>query len=211
MGDGSYTLQQKTKRPDIFAEHLPMSRIQDGLQRGQLMQGTLRASRHCWWEARVAVYGPKKQAISVLIKGRDAVNRAVEGDTVAIRLLPKSKWGAAARREEVEEPELRGRSEEEGARSAPDSEMAIVGAGEDDEARTVADAALRPLSEMEKPSDPAEEGKGEDTEAAMKKSELLVMLDTADAEGLQPMGEVVGIIKRNWRQYCGSLVVGRVF
>lgn len=70
-----------------------------------LLQGALRVNKECWFEARVAVHGVGGRAstaaaeatggedvVSVLVSGRDAINRAMEGDSVVIELLPRAQW-----------------------------------------------------------------------------------------------------------------------
>lgn len=49
--------------------------------------------------------------------------------------------------------------------------------------------------------DTNEEGEGEKKEA-----EELPTLKTTDATLVQPTGKIVGVIKRNWRPYCGTLL-----
>ncbi|CAE7690042.1 Dis3, partial [Symbiodinium sp. KB8] len=182
-----------------------LTEAEDGLQQGILVQGTLRTSRHCWWEARVAVYGPNKEGISVLVRGRDAINRAMEGDVVALRIAPRSKWKRSLDAEEgvaggEEGPQAAEEMVKQPSASELEGETLVIGAGEDEDARALMDVAQR---------DGGEEGKEEGKEeGAVHRSELLGELSKADTEGLQPVGSVVGIIKRNWRQYCGSLLVG---
>ena len=43
---------------------------------------------------------PDPNLHQVLLQDRDAMNRAVEGDTVVLRLLPQSEWKLAAKRGE---------------------------------------------------------------------------------------------------------------
>ena len=69
-----------------FAEHLPLSALQKGLQAGRLHQGALRVNRFDCWEAWVAPDGLEHE---VLVRGRDRLNRATDGDVVAVRLLPR--------------------------------------------------------------------------------------------------------------------------
>ena len=43
---------------------------------------------------------PDPNLHQVLLQDRDAMNRAVEGDTVVLRLLPQPEWKLAAKRGE---------------------------------------------------------------------------------------------------------------
>ena len=72
-----------------FAEHLTPAAIASGVKGGTLHQGAMRTSRFTPWEGRVS-----SDAIGaeILIVGRANMNRAVDGDVVAVRLLPESEW-----------------------------------------------------------------------------------------------------------------------
>ena len=74
-----------------FAEHLTPAAIASGVKGGTLHQGAMRTSRFTPWEGRVS-----SDAIGaeILIVGRANMNRAVDGDVVAVRLLPESEWRA---------------------------------------------------------------------------------------------------------------------
>lgn len=130
---------------DLFPPHLTPMHIHDGIKAGKLLQGSFAASRDNYLEGFVNVAGFEK---FILIQGRSSLNRAVDGDMVAIRLLPEKDW------------------------SAPSD---VVLQDEDDDPGDV-------LNEEE---------------------QLMANLKTTDK---QPTGEVVGIIRRKWRQYCGILL-----
>ena len=72
-----------------FAEHLTPAAIASGVKGGTLHQGAMRTSRFTPWEGRVS-----SDAIGaeILIVGRANMNRSVDGDVVAVRLLPESEW-----------------------------------------------------------------------------------------------------------------------
>jgi exosome complex exonuclease DIS3/RRP44 len=89
----------------IYSTYLPEVALSSALKAQRVFQGTLRVSKECWFEARVAIHNTGGQAssestkttggddmVSVLISGRDAINRAMEGDTVVIELLSRSQW-----------------------------------------------------------------------------------------------------------------------
>lgn len=76
-----------------WKQHKPMSEITAGLQRGVLHQGKLRVSRYNHTEAFV---GSESLGDEVLIQGTLDMNRAVDGDIVAVELLPREQWREAS-------------------------------------------------------------------------------------------------------------------
>ena len=104
-----------------FRPHLSAAAMEAGLAAGALLAGTLSASRRVRGEASVAVGGGRV----LVVAGWAAMNRAVHGDRVAVRLLPREQWhtigaagpggsgagggadgdGGGAEEEEVEEEE----------------------------------------------------------------------------------------------------------
>lgn len=92
-------------RGKLYDEHWPAAKLAEALKTRSAFQGSLRVNKECWFEARVAVHGISGRAsstatestggddvVSVLISGRSAINRAMEGDTVVIELLPRAQW-----------------------------------------------------------------------------------------------------------------------
>ncbi|XP_039289290.1 exosome complex exonuclease RRP44 [Nilaparvata lugens] len=75
----------------LFPPYRSPVEIQNGLKTGKLYQGAFLASRENFLEGQVNVENLEKP---VLIQGRESLNRAVDGDTVAIELLPESEWSA---------------------------------------------------------------------------------------------------------------------
>ncbi|XP_028584207.2 exosome complex exonuclease RRP44 [Podarcis muralis] len=135
----------------IFSEHLPLSKLQQGIKSGLYLQGTFRANRDNYLEATVWVHGDGDER-EVLIQGLRNLNRAVHEDIVAVELLSKDAW------------------------VAPSSVVLLDEAGQDEE------------DDVEK-----EEQKENSLKTSGNKSML------------RPTGRVVGIIKRNWRPFCGML------
>lgn len=74
--------------------HESMEAVAAGLRQGLLFQGTLRSEGSRWDECYVIVHGKDGERVAVGVRGRDRVNRAVEGDVVAIEMLPKAQWDA---------------------------------------------------------------------------------------------------------------------
>lgn len=86
------------------------------------------------------------------MQGRKGLNRAVDGDIVAVEIFEKTKWVAPS--EIILEDE-----------SAPESAIVDV----------------------------------------LNKENELKELTAKKAKDIKPTGKIVGIIRRNWRQYCGIL------
>ncbi|KMT08874.1 hypothetical protein BVRB_6g135970 [Beta vulgaris subsp. vulgaris] len=143
-----------SKRKVIYSEHKPMSEITAGLHRGIYHQGKLRVNRYNPFEAYV---GSESIGDEIVIHGRTNMNRAFDGDIVAVELLPQDQWHGEKSRIADEEDE-----EDENVRLAPNS----------------ADDAPRNTN---------------------------VQGSSADDTPGRPSGLVVGVIKRNWHSYCGSL------
>ncbi|XP_025053091.1 exosome complex exonuclease RRP44 isoform X1 [Alligator sinensis] len=78
----------------IFPEHLPLSKLQQGIKSGTYLQGTFRASRENYLEATVWVHGDAEENKEIIIQGLKHLNRAVHEDIVAVELLAKSDWVA---------------------------------------------------------------------------------------------------------------------
>ncbi|XP_019380266.1 PREDICTED: exosome complex exonuclease RRP44 [Gavialis gangeticus] len=78
----------------IFPEHLPLSKLQQGIKSGTFLQGTFRASRENYLEATVWVHGDAEENKEIIIQGLKHLNRAVHEDIVAVELLEKNDWVA---------------------------------------------------------------------------------------------------------------------
>ncbi|XP_075227748.1 exosome complex exonuclease RRP44-like protein Dis3 [Lycorma delicatula] len=108
-----YTLESSSKEP-LFPSHLSLSEIHEGIKSGKLYQGSFLASRENFLEAQVNVEDHEKP---ILVQGREGLNRAVDGDTVAIELLPESEWSIPSelvlQDEEIDSGDVLEREEEE--------------------------------------------------------------------------------------------------
>ncbi|KAM7260331.1 hypothetical protein ACFE04_016072 [Oxalis oulophora] len=144
-----------SKRKVVYPEHKPMSEITSGLHRGIYHQGKLRVNRYNPFEAYV---GSESIGDEIIIYGRDNMNRAFDGDIVAVELLPEDQWHHEKSLSIADD----GDEEEDGVHLVPNSA--------DDAPRTTA----------------LENG-------------------NSNLVSSRPSGRVVGIIKRNWHSYCGSL------
>ncbi len=145
------------EQPFLYAEHLPLHEVQAQIKNGCLYKGKLRSSPWNYLEATVTITRGSEE-MNVVIQGRENINRAVNEDVVAIKLLPKSEWKLKAE-------------------SILDEDAIDK---DDDEKKT------------------EEEEKEEGQKDAME-------TDTTETLSERPMGQVVSIIKRNWRSYCGVI------
>lgn len=75
----------------LFPSHLTPSEILEGIKAKKLLQGSFQASRENFLEGQVNVEDRDKP---ILVQGREGLNRAVDGDTVAVELLPEEEWSA---------------------------------------------------------------------------------------------------------------------
>ncbi|KAL3525159.1 hypothetical protein ACH5RR_013531 [Cinchona calisaya] len=146
-----------SKRKVIYTEHKPMSEITSGLLRGIYHQGKLRVNRYNPFEAYV---GSESIGDEIIIYGRVNMNRAFDGDVVAVEILPQDQW-------------------QDGT--------SIAIANEEDEEE---DVHLPPSSADDAP-----------------RATNLVQGSAGVSSSVpsRPSGRVVGIIKRNWHSYCGSV------
>ncbi|XP_067890391.1 exosome complex exonuclease RRP44 [Heterodontus francisci] len=132
----------------IFTEHLPLSRIQQGIKSNRYFQGTFRANRDNYLEATVWIHGEEGENKEILIQGLKNLNRAVHEDVVAVELLSKEMWVAPS---------------------------AVV---------------LQDEGQVEADDEDAKEG---------------LLKNATKKKFSKPTGKVVGVIKRNWRSYCGMI------
>jgi exosome complex exonuclease DIS3/RRP44 len=138
----------------LYPEHLTEQQIKEGLRSGRLHQGPLRQNLDNWLEANVPSDSLDED---ILIKGRLHMNRAIDGDIVAVELLPKEQWTAPS--------------------------YLFVDADEPDVERVIDTIEVN------------------DNESKQQKEEE----ERPSEFSVRPCGRVVGIIKRNWKIYCGSL------
>ncbi|NWY41399.1 RRP44 exonuclease, partial [Sylvia atricapilla] len=134
----------------IFPEHIPLSKLQQGIKSGIYLQGTYRANRENYLEATVWVHGDGEENKEIIVQGLKHLNRAIHEDVVAVELLAKNEWVAP-------------------------SSVVLQDDGQNEE----------------------------DIENEEEKENILKT--SVNKDMLRPTGRVVGIIKRNWRPYCGML------
>eukprot|EP00466_Bigelowiella_natans_P006573 jgi/Bigna1/135277/aug1.28_g9985 len=78
----------------LYKEHIPLSKAKQEIALGKLYQGVFKVNRNYWKEASVRAQGGKL-AKPVLICGLEDMNRAIDGDVVAIALNGRDKWDKA--------------------------------------------------------------------------------------------------------------------
>ncbi|KAJ3175303.1 exosome catalytic subunit dis3 [Irineochytrium annulatum] len=140
-----------------YAEHLTPSQISAGLKSGAFLQGTLNISTYNFLEGSLMTTLQGEET-RILVLGRENLNRGVNGDVVAIQLLPISEWPKT------------------------DAGVAVDEDEEDDEG----DASTTKMQADKRPLKPS-------------------TTDDFSAGEPKPAARIVGIIKRNWRPYCGTI------
>ena len=179
-GDAPEGGGKRTKREAVYAEHLPAASVAAGLAAGSLHQGALRVSRFNAFEAFV---GCEAMGVDALVSGRDDMNRAVDGDIVAIQLLPKAEWKRVSPRL----PTGGGGGGEAAAAAVEGGGGGGGGGGDGEEEDEAPGAALLQVAPGEHYGGEAAVGSG--------------------GEGPRPTARVVSILRRSWRPrgYAGSL------
>ncbi|KAI0683293.1 RNB-domain-containing protein [Cytidiella melzeri] len=80
-------------RQQLYPDYFPSSALLAGVKAGQLHQGHFNANQYNYLEGSVPVASFDKP---VLLIGRENMNRAVQGDIVAVEIFPESEWKAPA-------------------------------------------------------------------------------------------------------------------
>lgn len=146
----------------LYQEYFSVSKMMTGVKAGTLHQGIFNVSPYNYLEGSIKVPAFDK---SLIVLGRENINRAVQGDVVVVEVLPKDQW---------KEPSTKIIEEE----TLNKDENAEVEEGE----AVISEKERRALQEE------------------VKKSH------SKSSEGrAQPTAKVVGVIKRNWRQYVGHI------
>ncbi|KAJ3125164.1 exosome catalytic subunit dis3 [Nowakowskiella sp. JEL0407] len=90
---------KSSKKNPIFEEYWAKPVVMKGLKDDVLIQGSLSISAHNYLEGSIhckefefEYNGGTHLCGNVLILGRENLNRGTHGDTVAVKLLPKSQW-----------------------------------------------------------------------------------------------------------------------
>eukprot|EP00928_Gymnodinium_smaydae_P080470 TRINITY_DN64157_c0_g1_i1.p1 TRINITY_DN64157_c0_g1~~TRINITY_DN64157_c0_g1_i1.p1 ORF type:complete len:1022 (+),score=282.12 TRINITY_DN64157_c0_g1_i1:167-3232(+) len=150
---GAAAAQSKDPRA-VYPAHLKASEVEARLKERSLVQGVIRMHMNTCMHATVAA-----GALEIDIGGRLSLNRAIDGDVVAVELDDEDDSDGDGERAEKR---LR--------REMPSAEFGADG--------SKAPSLTEDLREGARP---------------------------ATDKGQRRKGRVVGIIKRNWREYCGTL------
>lgn len=81
-----------TQSVEYYPAHIPSSQLSLGLKTNKYYQGTFRSDRDSYSSGYVTVRGGNDERVAVVICGDQNVNRAVDGDIVAIELFGIEKW-----------------------------------------------------------------------------------------------------------------------
>ncbi|KAB7507513.1 Exosome complex exonuclease RRP44 [Armadillidium nasatum] len=115
----------------MYSPHWSITDIRTALKKGKIKQGVLKTSTKNYLEANVMVEGFDK---SVLIQGRENLNRALHDDHVAIEIFPKEKWSSPSTlvidQQKEEEEKAIDDDEEEKAAIAQEKAMLASSVGE---------------------------------------------------------------------------------
>ncbi|DAZ98034.1 TPA: hypothetical protein N0F65_004524 [Lagenidium giganteum] len=137
------------KRKTLYPEHLPMSEILAGVKSKRFFQGVIRSNRDHWLECHVLIHGAGGARVPVLIQGREHINRAMDGDVVAIQLLAKDHWkkpsdsfAANGKDDDAAADDASAEKEEEDGRTEP-AGLAEPTVSLDEAALVQSDAALQ--------------------------------------------------------------------
>ncbi|XP_047503136.1 exosome complex exonuclease RRP44 [Pieris napi] len=82
-------MPENSTKDALYPAHLTPSQIHAGIRNGKLHQGTFYASRDNFLEGTATVNGFEKQ---ILLQGHVGINRAIDGDIVAIEIFPEEEW-----------------------------------------------------------------------------------------------------------------------
>ncbi|EFP74074.2 uncharacterized protein PGTG_00030 [Puccinia graminis f. sp. tritici CRL 75-36-700-3] len=112
--DDPNNAQKEKIKSNFYQEYLPLGQIQSGIQSGHLFQGTFRPNPYNYLEGSIFHDNFEKP---VLLIGRESMNRAIDGDVVAVELLPREEWKSSTDDVVVEQDVV-------GAAEDPDPESA---------------------------------------------------------------------------------------
>ncbi|KAI9844214.1 MAG: exosome catalytic subunit dis3 [Sclerophora amabilis] len=158
----------KSSRAELlYPEYFSNSKMMTGINAGTLHQGIFNVSPYNFLEGSINVPAFEK---SLIILGRENINRAVQGDVVVVEILPKDQWKAPSSKI-IEEDSL---NKNENADA--------------DEGGAVVSQLERKALQEEAKRVQGQSGEGRP----------------------QPTARVVGVVKRNWRQYVGHVDTGSV-
>ncbi|KFH10626.1 RNB family domain-containing protein, partial [Toxoplasma gondii VAND] len=175
----------KRRKTAFYDAHLREEEITRQLKTGKLLKGKLRMAPTCSWRGVVLLSGGRE----VKIRGKKNLNRAVEGDVVAVELLAR----ADQLKSEKEQTEEREERREPSAKSPEEAETRVI--------NEKAVAAGNFMRESEQDIQEIEDDARVFPTAEMTDDEL----GPEDADDEEMEGKVVGIIRKNAREFCGTI------
>lgn len=162
----------------LFPLHLPMNEVMEGLKTRRFLKGTIRCERDSIFDCYVVVHSSDNVTRkSVQIRGSQRVNRAVDGDVVAIELVDGPPTDEEDRLSFISSGGL------SGIRSAE-------AAGVREETAALTADAIEGIAHLP---------------AKSSNSKVATNVFSSEFPAGELFGRVVGVIRRNWRQYAGSL------
>ncbi|DBA71011.1 TPA: hypothetical protein ACH3X2_011442 [Trebouxia sp. C0005] len=186
-----------------YRAHWSTPTVDQGLKSGTVFQGTLHMSKHTSQEATVRMGSQGSSLLGqILVKGRAFLNRAIDGDTVAVTLLPQTEWQAiptdTAQDEDIEESD----SDEPGSAQAEnrDHEGAI-------DTPMPSSPGAKSSSGVNKAADVLEHQlvlSDADSKAAQRQGDRQ-QVTSNKRQKLMPVGEVVSIIHRSSQDMVVSI------
>eukprot|EP00505_MAST-04D_sp_SCG-Rhode-Island_P002029 Stramenopile-MAST_4_protein_2029 len=162
-----------------YEPHRGVAEIENQLKAGKLYRGTLRVNKNYPSEATLSIRTSKTEFYAV-VHGMSARNRAIDGDVVAVRILQTHEVADYARKDK------RRRSEE----TMQDGEMVGMWGGQTEEVEKDDTLAL---------DDAEKQGGDRDAPAT---AEITKQGKVKAAVHVS----VVGILRRNLRPFCGSIL-----
>ncbi len=160
---------------DKYSKHIAVDEISLGLRSKKYYKGIVRISNRTSWckDAYVVVTLSGDVRKSILLKGKNCINRAVDGDLVAVEIID-------------EKDEIMNTND-----LLVDSLASNTG-------------SINVMEETAEPSIATIEGLQLDT-GNKEEDATTVDASSVAASDATLYGKVIGIIKRNWRQYAGSI------
>ncbi|KZT00885.1 RNB-domain-containing protein [Laetiporus sulphureus 93-53] len=107
-------------RQALYPDYLSLSTLLAGVKFGQLHQGHFNANQYNYLEGSVPVPALDKP---ILLIGRENMNRAVQGDIVAVEIFDEKEWKAPADEVVDQETTLRNDDAEESEEEEDDEEI----------------------------------------------------------------------------------------
>ncbi|ERS95132.1 hypothetical protein HMPREF1624_08342 [Sporothrix schenckii ATCC 58251] len=189
--DASVTTAREEKKAGanghhLYPEYMTMSKMMTGVKSGLLHQGNFNVSPYNYLEGSVRVPAFSK---ALLVLGRENINRAVDGDTVVVEVLPRDQW---------RQPSTKIIDEE----TVTKNESADGGEGDDD-ATGGGNSRGGDLVSVKERKALQEEVKR--THALAGQSASGKGTKNEPSTYVEPTVRVVGVIRRNWRQYVGHI------